>query len=80
MKKLNSYMNPFQKWKARWKLRRIIVALEHQTDFNEHVTSFVKSALKAPPEAVIKREQERTNGSQAGVIKTVNNLDMEILK
>ncbi len=42
MKKLNSYMNPFQKWKARWKLRRIIVALEKQTDFNERVLAFVK--------------------------------------
>lgn len=43
MKKLNSYMNPFQKWKARWKLRRIIVALERQTDFNERVTNFVRT-------------------------------------
>lgn len=140
MKKLNSYMNPFQKWKARWKLRRIIVALEGQIDFNPHVTNFVKtmeateimsrgskkdaqviltieraeldafirytcslhdsklsriilarvglaclvmrdeSALKEPPKAVIKREQDRTGGSRTGVIRTVNNLDMEILK
>lgn len=138
MKKLNSYMNPFQKWVARWKLRRIIVALESQTKFSPHVTSFVKTmeatevmsrgskkdttvtlnveraeldafirymcslhdsklsriilarvglaclamrdetALKAPPETVIRQEQERTGGSRAAVIKTVNNL--EILK
>ena len=32
MKKLNSYMNPFQKWKNRWKLRRLIVALEEQQE------------------------------------------------
>jgi hypothetical protein len=136
MKKLNSYMNPFQKWVARWKLRRIIVALESQTEFNQHITAFVRSleateimsrgnkkhsdvlitierqqldafirymcslhdsklsriilarvglaclvmrdetALKAPPETVIKQEQERTGGSRAGVIKTVGNLEI----
>ena len=126
MKKLNSYMNPFQKWKARWKLRRItsfvktmeatevmsrgskknaqvILNIEraeldafirymcslHDSKLSRILLARVglaclimrdESALKAPPEAVIKREQERTNGSQAGVIKTVNNLDMEILK
>ena len=138
MKKLNSYMNPFQKWMARWKLRRIIVALENQIDFNQHITEFVRTmeateimsrgnkkhsdvlltierqqldafirymcslhdsklsritlarvglaclamrdetALKAPPEDVIKQEQERTGGSRNAVIKTVSNL--EILK
>ena len=135
MKKLNSYMNPFQKWIARWKLRRIIVALEGQTKFNQHITDFVRtmeateimtrggkkdapcliqveraeldafirymcslhdsklsrillarvglaclimrdeSALKAPPEAVIRQEQERTGGSRIAVIKAVNNLE-----
>ncbi len=136
MKKLNSYMNPFQKWKARWKLRRIIVALEGQIDFNQHVTNFVKTmeateimsrgskkntkvilaieraeldsfiryvcslhdsklsrillarvglaclamrdetALKGPPEAVIRQEQERTGGSRAGVIQTISNMEI----
>lgn len=28
--KLNCYMNPFQKWLNRWRLRRIIVALSDQ--------------------------------------------------
>lgn len=36
-------MNPLQKWLARWRLRRIIVALETQADFNQHITDFVKT-------------------------------------
>jgi hypothetical protein len=35
-----------------------------------------ETALKAPPETVIKQEQERTGGSRAGVIKTVGNLEI----
>ena len=43
MKKLNAYMNPIQKWIARWKLRRIIVALETQSDANARVHGFARS-------------------------------------
>ena len=43
MKKLHSYMNPFSKWKNRWKLRRIIVALEEQQDASDGVHSFARS-------------------------------------
>lgn len=43
MNKLNSYMNPWQKWKNRWKLRRVIVALEEQQDASSKVHSFVRS-------------------------------------
>ena len=43
MKKLHSYMNPFQKWKNRWKLRRVIVALEEQQSANTYVHDFAKS-------------------------------------
>lgn len=66
MKKLNSYMNPFQKWKNRWKLRRIIVALEEQQSVNDHVHSFARSleateimsrGLKKDAECVINIER-----------------------
>lgn len=43
MKKLHSYMNPFQKWKNRWKLRRIIVALEEQQHAPAAVHGFARS-------------------------------------
>lgn len=43
MKKLNAYMNPIQKWKNRWKLRRIIMALEEQQAANVHVHGFARS-------------------------------------
>lgn len=43
MKKLNSYMGPFSKWLNRWRLRRIIVALETQSDTNQYVHDFAKS-------------------------------------
>lgn len=36
-------MNPIQKWKNRWKLRRIIVALEEQQNANGHVHGFARS-------------------------------------
>lgn len=42
-KKLNSYMNPFQKWKNRWKLRRVIVALEEQQHASGSVHGFARS-------------------------------------
>jgi len=43
MKKLNSHMSPFQKWKNRWKLRRLIVALEEQQDASGSVHGFARS-------------------------------------
>ena len=43
MKKLNSYMTPWQKWKNRWKLRRIIVALSEQQHANTSVHGFARS-------------------------------------
>lgn len=43
MKKLHSYMNPIQKWINRWKLRRIIVALEEQQHASKAVHSFARS-------------------------------------
>lgn len=43
--KLNCYMNPFQKWLNRWRLRRIIVALTEQVQQgnNTLVMDFAKS-------------------------------------
>jgi hypothetical protein len=46
MKKLNAFLNPFNKWHTRWKLRRIIVALEEQQEANHHIHSFAR-ALEA---------------------------------
>lgn len=43
MKKLHAYMNPFQKWKNRWKLRRIIVALSEQQHASKSVHGFARS-------------------------------------
>lgn len=43
MKKLNSYMGPLSKWLNRWRLRRIIVALETQSDANKLVHGFARS-------------------------------------
>jgi len=43
MKKLNSYMGPVSKWLNRWKLRRIIVALETQSHANKLVHGFARS-------------------------------------
>ena len=66
MKKLHSYMNPFQKWKVRWKLRRIIVALEEQMDSNSLVHNFARSleateimsrGMKKDAQCVIKIER-----------------------
>lgn len=42
-KKLHAYMNPFQKWKNRWKLRRVIVALEEQQHASDAVHGFARS-------------------------------------
>ena len=43
--KLHCYMNPYQKWLNRWRLRRIIVALQSQVNQgnNELVKGFAKS-------------------------------------
>ena len=66
MKKLHAYMNPFQKWKNRWKLRRIIIALEEQTDSNSLVHNFARSleateimtrGMKKDAECLIKIER-----------------------
>lgn len=43
MKKLNAYMNPLQKWHSRWRLRRIIIALEEQSGANALVHGFARS-------------------------------------
>lgn len=67
MKKLHSYMSPFQKWKNRWKLRRIIVALEEQQASSPEVHGFARSleateimsrGLKKNAECVINVERK----------------------
>lgn len=46
--RLNCYMNPYQKWLSKWRLRRIIVALTGQVSqgASPHVMEFAK-ALEA---------------------------------